>query len=608
MTFALPIGLLALLTLPIIIILHLLRERRRRVVVPSLQHWQNLPRSRAAERVRRLPLTLLLLLHLLVAALAGLALGRPQWAGAIGNARQLALVIDTTTSMAAREGGETRLDLARERAQDLLRGLGSGDRVTLIAAGPQARVLASGDAADAAGMSAALAALQPGGTGADLAGALTLAQAAFEGPRRRAIVVLTDGGPPAGAALPASVAADLDWQQLGAGQPNHAIVALAARPWGGNLQVYARIANYGPSEFATSVRLFGDDQLLGSRIAGVAPNGATELTWTLPVRYTLLRAAIESRDGLPQDDEARLNLALTRPTEVLLVSEAPDLLRRALAAVPGVEVSALTPDEYSPGANPEAALTVLEGFLPDAWPAGAVLAIAPPANHPLLAAGDAADAALAGVGWSRDLLAGLSLGSVEFGGVQPLIPPAWAAPALSRDGAVLIARGRTGGRAITIWNFRPAQGNLATRLAFPLLVARTVRDLTPPALPQSLPSGTPFELRPDARATEVSLTAPGGERTTLPAAPLLALGQLSAPGLYAVEERAGGATLFSGQLPVNAGAALESDLRPQPAPAIAGGAPPADEAPQRRAYELWPWLALLALALLVFEWGYLHRS
>ena len=50
MTFALPIGLLALLTLPIIIILHLLRERRRRVVVPSLQHWQNLPRSRAAER------------------------------------------------------------------------------------------------------------------------------------------------------------------------------------------------------------------------------------------------------------------------------------------------------------------------------------------------------------------------------------------------------------------------------------------------------------------------------------------------------------------------------------------------------------------------------
>ena len=78
MTFLLPLGLLALLTLPIILILHLLRERRRRMAVPSLLHWQNLPRKREGERIRRLPLTLLLLLHLLVAALIGLALGRPQ--------------------------------------------------------------------------------------------------------------------------------------------------------------------------------------------------------------------------------------------------------------------------------------------------------------------------------------------------------------------------------------------------------------------------------------------------------------------------------------------------------------------------------------------------
>src|SRR3712207_8291507 len=54
---ALPI-LLALLTLPIIVLLHLLRERRRRVSVPSLMHWQHLPRRPEGERIRRLPLTL----------------------------------------------------------------------------------------------------------------------------------------------------------------------------------------------------------------------------------------------------------------------------------------------------------------------------------------------------------------------------------------------------------------------------------------------------------------------------------------------------------------------------------------------------------------------
>src|SRR5438552_9674383 len=113
MTFLLPLGLLALLTLPLIIVLHLLRERRRRVAVPSLLHWLNVPRRREGERIRRLPLTLLLLLHLLIAALLGLALGRPQLAGALnGAARQTVIVLDTSTSMATREdlsgGSSTR--------------------------------------------------------------------------------------------------------------------------------------------------------------------------------------------------------------------------------------------------------------------------------------------------------------------------------------------------------------------------------------------------------------------------------------------------------------------------------------------------------------------
>src|SRR4051812_37933405 len=116
MSLLFPLGLLALLLLPIIVVLHLLRERQRRGAGPSLMHWQFVPRRPAGERIRRLPLTLLLLLHLLVAGLLGLALARPQLAGALGGARQVAIVLDTSTSMAAREGGATRFEQAQERA------------------------------------------------------------------------------------------------------------------------------------------------------------------------------------------------------------------------------------------------------------------------------------------------------------------------------------------------------------------------------------------------------------------------------------------------------------------------------------------------------------
>ncbi|NJN65736.1 MAG: VWA domain-containing protein, partial [Chloroflexaceae bacterium] len=73
-----PLGLLALLALPIILWLHLRRQRQRRVIVPSLLLWQALQHQSLAQRRKWLPLTILLLLHLLVAALLGVALAHPQ--------------------------------------------------------------------------------------------------------------------------------------------------------------------------------------------------------------------------------------------------------------------------------------------------------------------------------------------------------------------------------------------------------------------------------------------------------------------------------------------------------------------------------------------------
>ncbi|RMD75160.1 MAG: VWA domain-containing protein, partial [Chloroflexi bacterium] len=77
MSLLAPFGLLALLTLPVIVVLHMVRSRRRQVVVPSLLLWQQIP-LRPSTRRRRLRLTLLLLLHLIAALLIGLALAQPQ--------------------------------------------------------------------------------------------------------------------------------------------------------------------------------------------------------------------------------------------------------------------------------------------------------------------------------------------------------------------------------------------------------------------------------------------------------------------------------------------------------------------------------------------------
>jgi hypothetical protein len=607
MTLLAPLGLLALLALPVIVILHMLRERRRRVVVPSLLLWQLLPRRQEAQRRRRLPLTLLLLLHLLAAVLLAFALARPEWPlDLFGSNASLALIVDTSTSMAAPSGVGTRLDAARARARELL---GAGGNVTLIDAGTQARVLDAGGLDAATRLAAALETLVPSGTGTDIDGALTLAEAALQGQPAPRIVVLTD------AALPA-LEAELDgrdgtvpvaWETVGSPIENRAVVTLAARVRSGTspVQVYARAVNYSENSISTVLRLYGDEQILDTRPVTFNSNSEAELTWAVPRDIELLRVELDGEDGLPADDSYTISLAATRPVRALLVSARPAALERALRAVPGLELNTIDPSAYS---GSDAELTIFEGFLPDRWPEGGVLAVSPPVGSTLLAVNDgereAADAALQ-VGPSS-LLDGVSLSSVAFGAVRGVTPPEGFQTLLSRDEQPLILRGRQERSEIAVWSFDLGQGNLTSRLAFPLLVARSVRDLTPPALQSSALLGEMVALHPDPRAERVEVGTPDGSVMILD----VTLGEplelrLEVPGVYNIAERAGERTLFEGRIGVNAGAAVESDLRPRPVPE-APPPPAAAFSADANQRPLWPWLAAAALLVMLVEWLYVH--
>jgi hypothetical protein len=611
MSLLAPLGLLALLTLPVIVVLHMLRERRRRVIVPSLLLWQLLPpQSHAARQRRRLSITLLLLLHLLTAALLALALARPQWdLIGFGGQQHLALVIDTSISMAAPAPGTggSRLDAARVRAQSLL-GAAGGGSVTLISAGPQAQVLDS-NTSTSARLVSALARLHPAGVGSDVAGALTLAEASLQGRPGAQIVVLTDAALPtlAGELALRRTTVPLRWETVGGDLDNRAIVTFAARPRSsaGLVQVYARVVNYGGGALRTVVRLYGDGTLLDTRPVTLQPDGEVELTWTAPQGIGFLRAELDGNDPLPADDRAELSLAAYRPTRALLVSGQPAALERALRAVPGLELTVVAPAEYRGNV---ADLTVFDGYLPAVWPSGSVLAIHPPRDTTLLTVGSPApasgDVAITPAGAA--LFEGISLGAVEFGPATPVAPPAEAVTLLSRAGQPLIFRWRAPGSAITVWTFDLAQGNLTTRLAFPLLVARTARDLIPPAAPGSVLAGATLSLPVDPRATTVEVTAPDGATTPLTIGPEgRALVTFDQPGRYTLVERADARRLYTAQVGVNAGAAFESDLRPRPMPEPVA-APLARRERDDAAPPLWPWLVGVALIVILAEWVYVH--
>lgn len=608
MTFLAPIGLLALLALPVIVFLHLLQARRRQTVVPSLLIWRQIAPRPAARRRRRLRWTLLLLLHLLAALLIGLALAQPQiplpWLGA---ARATAIVIDTSTSMALSEGGSARLERARQRAATLIAQMRGADQAALISAGPQARLIDRGGSADTARLLAALDQITIEGAGSDITGALTIAETFFLDQPGARLVWLTDGALP----LPDLTTARIPLQieVIGTTQPNRAVTTLAARLGNaGAVHVYARLVNHSNEPFRGPVRLLVDGQLSRSEPASIRPNAALELAWTLPGPAQQIRLELDGTDGLPLDDVATVNVTGQRPIRVVLVAADAPALARALQAMPEVTLITVDPASFAP--DPTADLTIFVNTQPRRWLAGAMLLINPSAGGLLPINGTTtAGASLTLTPAGEALLRDVNLGGIAWGQIAVIDQPAWLTPLALSDGIPLILRGRFEQSDVAVWNFDLANNPLTTRLAFPLLVARTVRDLTPPPLPVAVTLGAPLVYQADIRATQLAVIDPAGNSATIALQPAIpATLEPTQAGVYRVQEWANERLLRETPIPVNAGAIGEADPTPRFASATLGAAPVA--APATRSdlpQPLWSWLLMTTIIVLIGEWLYTHR-
>ena len=605
------LGLLGLLSLPVIIILHLLRERQERHTVSSLTLWAWLKPEVRGPRPRRAPWNRVLALQLLAALFLTAALVNPQLPLPLPplQADRLILILDNSTSMSATDALPSRLAVAQARAAARLAGLGSSDSAALITVSPTARRVGDSAQSGLVPLGAELAQLQAAGVGHDWEGALALAAASVVPSQNNRIVVFTDGAFEFPNSLQAALPAPVEWNLVGEPQSNQAVVALAARPTpSGAQQVFARIANFSALPAQRLLTLLADGAAIDSSQLSLAPSGATALAWTLPPGARAVEVRLASADALPADDVAALGLS-NPPVDALLVSRevvaAADRcggkdrtpVERALCATPNLRLKTLHPETYV-GYEPHD-LYVFQGWLPAAWPTGGVLVIDPPNDNPVLPAAESApftgalpaDPLLADVNWTN-----IVLGSAT--GMEA----DWLSPVYARDGQVVIWRGVTGVTRVVVLAFDVNAGNLAKRSAFPILVANAVRELLPPPLPESIQPGESVALPSAQVFPALTLTNPRGEAREFGADRPMWLDDTTRAGLYLLEGLTPDGSARTVGFGVNAGSADESDLTRQATPAFSI-APPASAPPLAALplADLWPVFVLAVLVVVFLE-------
>ena len=494
LTFLSPAFLWLLAALPLVVALHFLRSRRRRVDVSAMFLWQRARTTMARRRV--FTPTWLLAAQLLFTAMAAVALARPALVPAAVPDR--VVIVDASASMAAIDGALTRFDRAVEVARPLVDGSG---RVALIRAGLDARLEAPLDAT-ALQRQAALDALRPGDAAADMGRALALAEALLPGAD---VHIVSDQDLTVGRA---------ELHRVGAPAQNVGISALDV----GIGQVFVAVVASGNLPVEVEVELFRDGENLASGSVLVPSNGAGSITFPLDD----LGGIIEARLVAPPGDALALDdVAFTGSRPVTVVTDDDHgALTRALEAVPNTTV------RYSVGARLlEADLKVLtRGFVGgqaqgDDLARGNYLVFAPAAAEPVFQVvrdWDRAHPLLRFVDL-RDLVVGLDPAR------QPLSEDdGWRVLARTADlTPVLRVREADG-----VWQleaaFHPSQTDLVLRPAFPALVTNVVsqvRTTTRVRLGEGLPGGV----------------------TVLGADGRVALGALLEPGVFQASQSAGSA-------------------------------------------------------------------
>jgi len=617
MQFLNPVGLLLLALAIPILLLYMLKLRRKQVQVSSTLFWTQLLRDRQAntpwQKIKR---NLLLILQLLILAALVLAFTRPALETSSITSGSLIVLLDASASMNATDVSPSRFESARKTAQSLVDGLSGDSSMTLILVGQSPQALISSET-DKAVIKSALAEARPSQGVADWQSALALAAGAAQGHQEVTTVIISDGGLPE-SGLPA-MPGEIRYVPIGASDENLAITALALRPAMGGPELFAEVRNFSDRDRSVLLSIYFGDELLSARQKDLPPGSRQNLTLDeVPAAPGVYRAKLTdphtatSLDSLDLDDTAYAVYQPSSLRRVLLVSNGNLYLEQLLASLPGIQPFRALPGEDGTPQIPGDPfdLYILDGITPAEFPVGNLLFINP-SNNPVFQVGESYSEMVNVQVHDHELTRYVDWGNVHILQAEKIQTQPWADVLVSTDAGPLVFAGETGGYRIAALAFDLKESDLPLQVAYPILFANLIDYLTPPSAfdaTRSLLPGESLSISPPLGVERVVIASPTDELFTLvPSASALTFTETDKPGYYAVNFLFNG-TSSADFFAVNLFAASESDIRPRGTLQIGRSAIRPADAEKVSLRELWPWLAALALLLLLIEWQAYHRK
>ncbi len=541
---------------PAIIALYFLKLRRQPVEVPSTYLWTRTIEDLHVNSIwQRLRQNLLLLLQLIVVLLAILACLRPGWRGTELVGDRFIFLLDTSASMGSTDLEPTRLEVAKQRALDLIEQMKSSDVAMVISFSDVPRI-EQPYSNNRSALRQAISKIQQTSRRTDIGEALRHASG-LANPGRisqegttevqvadsipATMYIFSDGGVPR---VPDFSPGNLSARYIKIGSANPRNVAVVAfstdRPPDKpeELQAFARLEHFGTEELEVDVALYLNDTLVDASRVKLAPDAKEGLHFLLNnIENGILKLEVQHDDDLSLDNVAYTTINTPRRARVLVVTPGNEALKFAVtteAAAKVADVSFATPDVLTTEEHQRQALggafdlMVYDRCVPTQMPEANTLFIGrQPLSDGWSAEAPKPSPLVIDLDRTHPLMYLVDLGAVLIFESLPLQGPEGARSLIDSDqGSLLMIAPRQGFEDAVlafelIGTYPDGDVNVKTnwprRKSFPVFVMNTLRYLggarSDLDVSGSRP-GDPVKLKAEVATEQITIESPLGTRTS----------------------------------------------------------------------------------------------